>query len=86
MKTFVYNNQKFTPATLKKLNIVFIGTDAECNEYAKKLEKENNNKYDFYVSSFSWYKLTSRKTLEMRPQYTSCFDKDNCFVMCWDEA
>ena len=35
MKTYIYNNQKYTPITMKKLHIVFIGTLDECLVYAK---------------------------------------------------
>lgn len=80
MKTFTYSNQKFTPATLKKLRIVFVGNLDECEEYAEKLEKESKDNTFYFVGSFNEYRLTSRKTLELLPAFSAPFDKENCFV------
>lgn len=79
MKTFTYNGQKFTPATMKKLNIVFIGTDAECEKYAEEIDKKNGTDCA-YVGSFGEYKLTRKKTLELKNAFVGNCDKDHCFV------
>lgn len=79
MKTYIYNNQKYTPITMKKLHIVFIGTLDECLVYAKKIDEDNNTDIA-YVGSFGEYKLTSKKTLELKNAFVGNFDKDHCFV------
>lgn len=79
MKTYIYNNEKYTSATMKKLHIVFIGALDECLAYAEKIDKDNNTDIA-YVGSFGEYKLTRKKTLELKNAFVGNFDKDHCFV------
>ena len=81
MKTYLYNGRKYTPSILKKLNIVFIGTGAECEAYAEKLDKENNTDRAFVGSFGDWEYHNTRRGISFEFKgMAGRFNGSSCFV------